>query len=88
MGTNRLRARPALALTESTPHEGTAIPPIPVQVVSRVARGKHADLLENIVPFVGYFQIASLIATLIITVALLSKANEHMHVLTASWWPC
>ncbi len=59
-----------------------AIMPVLVQVASGVAGGELADLLENTVPFVGYFQVASLVATLIITLALLSKANEHMHVLT------
>ena len=41
-----------------------------------------ADLLTNTLPFVGYAHLVSLVATWIITLALLSKVHERMHFLT------
>ena len=39
------------------------------------------DLLTNTLPFVGYAHLVSLVATWIITLALLSKVDERMHFL-------
>ena len=40
-----------------------------------------ADLLTNSLPFVGYAHLVSLVATWIISLALLSRVHERMHVL-------
>lgn len=41
-----------------------------------------ADLLTNTLPFVGYAHLVGLVATWIISLALLSKVRERMHFLT------
>ena len=41
-----------------------------------------AELLKYTMPFVGYFMLVSLVATWIVSLALLSKVHERMHFLT------